>query len=129
MMKLSNELHFHLVISFFLSIEDFRALKPQYQGMKQTNNSIEFNHTDLYQDQLLNNIVCNVRSSQELAPRDFPHLPNSKEKLNCRRNPIFNDLILLILIIFNCETVVGNKHCSATQGSDVKNFVNPFGLD
>ena len=71
----------HLVVHTYHP-ETIEPFKVHYQDMKQTNNSFEANHIDLYKDPILNKTVVLVQPSQKLAQRVFPPLLCSKGNLH-----------------------------------------------
>ena len=100
-----------------------------YQDMKQTNNCFEFNHIDLYKDLIISKTVCNVQSSQKLAPRVFPLLPCCEGNLHFLKDfhfqhsdPKNSDYVQLYKIL------VENKYCSAPLSNDVGKISTLFGI-
>ena len=90
------------------------------QGLKQTNNSFEVNHIDLYKNSLINNSICNAQRFQNLAARVFPSLPYCRESLQCLKKLHFqnSDLIEAENVLL-CKVLVGNEHCYVTHYHDV----------
>ena len=61
--------------------EKTEPINVDYQDMKpKKNNSCEVSHFDVSKDPILSNRASNVQLSKKLPPREYPLLPDSKEK-------------------------------------------------
>ena len=78
--------------------------------MKQINNFFEVNHIDLYKHPILNNIVCNLKLSQKLAPKVFQPLPFLDEIYKFFKNFFLITLILTNLNMHSSEKFVLNMN-------------------
>ena len=87
----------------------------------------EVNLIDPYKDPILNDTVCDVQLSQEIASRVFRPLPYSKQKLQFLKKFQFqySDLENFDYIQL-CKSLVATRQCFATHRVDVGKISTPF---
>ena len=112
-----NTLILSVVHTYLLEITEPSIV--HYQDMKRINNFFEVNHMDMNEDQILNNAVCNVKPSKNLAPRVLAVLPYSSESLQLLKKLLFRysdlldseDIQLCKILVEKNYSYVTHRNC------------------